>query len=72
MGGSLGHGGKGEAVGQMAAEGCGGEAQGWHGVSCCAAWAASTRLQRETDSVRDVTGTEQGKLMLLCTETLSK
>lgn len=51
--GTLGHGGKGEAVGQMAAEVCGGETQGWHRVraSCCAAWADSTGLHGETASV---------------------
>lgn len=51
--GTLGHGGKGESVGLMAAEGCGGEAPGWHGVraSCRAAWAASTGFYRETASV---------------------
>lgn len=56
--GALGRGGSGEAVGQTAAEGCGGEAQGWHGVraSCHAAGAA-----RETASVCDITGTERGK-----------
>lgn len=51
--GTLGHGGKGEAVGQMFAEGCGGEAQGWHGVraSCCAAWAEGTGLQGEASEM---------------------
>lgn len=51
--GTLGHGEEGEAVGQKAAEGCGGEARGWQGVraSCRAAWAASTVLHRETASV---------------------